>query len=199
MRWHKLISAFLHPIVMPTVGILLYLIFSDFRFSKEQKLTLLAIIFIATYVIPILLLIILKAIGAIKNYKAATIEERKIPLLFMIVLFFFIGKTLNETHVTREISFLFYGTSLGLSLVYLLFINKTKTSLHLLSMGSAVGFFLLFQQIHSTNILPLIIILIILSGVLASSRLHLKAHTSKEVYFGFFIGVICQFLAFYIF
>ena len=99
---------------MPTVGVLLYFIFSDFRFSKQQKLTLLGIIFTATYVMPIILLIVLKAIGSIKNYKVETIEERKIPLIFMIVLFFFIGKTLNQTHVTREISFLFYGTSIGL-------------------------------------------------------------------------------------
>ncbi len=199
MRSHKLISTFLHPVVMPTVGVLLYFIFSDFRFSKQQKLTLLGIIFTATYVIPIILLIVLKAIGSIKNYKVETIEERKIPLIFMIVLFFFIGKTLNQTHVTREISFLFYGTSIGLCLAYLIFITKIKTSLHLLSMGSAVGFFLLFQQIHTANILPLIIILIILSGVLASSRLYLKAHTPKEVYLGFFTGVVCQFLAFFIF
>jgi len=199
MRKHKLISAILHPVVMPTIGILLYLIFSDFRFSKPQKLTLLAIIFIATYAIPIILLIILKALGAIKDYKLLTIEERKIPIIFMIVLFFFIGKSLNQTHVTREISFLFYGTSLGLSLVYLLFLTKTKTSLHLLSMGSAVGFFLLFQQMHSSNILPLIIILIVLSGVLASSRLNLRAHSPKEVYLGFLVGVLCQFMAFYIF
>lgn len=199
MRSHKLISTFLHPVVMPTVGVLLYFIFSDFRFSKQQKLTLLGIIFTATYVIPIILLIVLKAIGSIKNYKVETIEERKIPLIFMIVLFFFIGKTLNQTHVTREISFLFYGTSIGLCLAYLIFITKIKTSLHLLSMGSAVGFFLLFQQIHTANILPLIIILIILSGTLASSRLYLKAHTPKEVYLGFFTGVVCQFLAFFIF
>jgi len=199
MRWHKLISAILHPVVMPTIGVLLYFIFSDFRFSRQQKLTLLAIIFIATYAIPILLLIILKAIGSIKSFNADTIEERKVPLLFMIILFFFIGKTLNETHVTREISFLFYGTSIALCLTYFIFITKIKTSLHLLSMGSALGFFLLFQQLHTANILPLIIILIIFSGILASARLNLKAHTPKEVYLGFFIGILCQFVAFKVF
>jgi len=196
MRSHKLISTILHPVVMPTVGVLLYFIFLDFRFSRQQKLTLLAIIFTATYIIPVILLVVLKAIGSIKNYQVKTIEERKIPIIFMIVLFYFIGKTLNQTHVTREISFLFYGTSIGLTLTYLIFVTKIKTSLHLLSMGSAVGFFLLFQQIHSANILPLIIILIVLSGVLATSRLSLKAHTPKEIYLGFFMGIICQFLAY---
>jgi len=199
MRLQKLISAILHPVVMPTVGILLYFMLLDIRLSKHQKLILLGIVFTATYIIPIFLLFILKKIGFIKSYKVSTIEERKIPILFMIALFFFIGKTLNQTHITRDISYLFYGTSLALFLVYLIFITKTKTSLHLLSMGGALGFFLLFQQIHNANILPLLVVLIILSGLVASSRLYLKAHTPKEIYLGFFIGVICQFLAFYIF
>ena len=199
MRGQKTISAILHPVVIPTIGILLYLMLSDIRLSRQQQLTLLGLIFVATYVIPIFLLVILKSIGSIANYKLVTIAERKIPLLFMIVLFFFMGKTLNQTHITREISYLFYGTSLSLSLVYLLFITKIKTSLHLLSLGSSLGFFLIFQLIHVTNVLPLIIILVILSGMLATSRLYLKAHTPKEVYLGFFLGIICQFIAFTIF
>jgi len=199
MRWHKFISAVLHPVVIPTIGILLYLILSDIRLSRQQQLTLLGVVFTATYIIPILLLVLFKSIGSIKSYKLTTINERKVPLLFMIVLFFFIGKILNRPHITREISYLFYGTSLSLSLVYLIFITNTKTSLHLLSMGSALGFFLIFQQIHTVNILPLIIVIVILCGFLATSRLYLKAHTPKEVYLGFFIGVICQFIAFVIF
>lgn len=199
MRWHKLTSNILHPIVMPTIGILLYFIFSDIRLSQQQRLTLLGIVFVATYVIPILLLIFLKRIGSIKNYNVSTIEERKIPMVFMIVLFFFLGRILNETHITREISTLFFGTSVALSIAYLIFITKIKTSLHLVSMGSCVGFFLIFQLNHIANILMLIVVLIILSGLLASSRLYLKAHTPKEVYLGFFIGIITQFIAFNIF
>lgn len=199
MRWQKITSAVLHPVVMPTVGVLLYFILTDLRLSKHQKLALLAIVFIATYIIPVLLLIVLKAIGGIKTYNASSIEERKVPVLFMLVLFYFVGKTLNETHITREISYLFYGTSFGLSLTYMLFITKLKTSLHLLSIGSALGFFLVLQLMHSIQILPLIVTFFILAGILASARLYLKAHTASEVYLGFFIGIICQFIAFTLF
>ena len=195
MRWHKSISIILHPVVMPTIGILLYFMFTDLRLAKEQKLALLAIVFVATYAIPILLLIILKALGSIKNYHVTTITERKIPVIFMIVLFYFIGKTLNHTHITREISYLFYGTSLSLSLAYVLFAAQIKTSLHLLSIGSAIGFFLVLQLIQNLSILPLIMVFILLSGLLASARLYLKAHSPTEVYLGFFLGIICQFIA----
>lgn len=194
MRWHKFISVILHPIVMPTVGILLYFIIAKPSFSKQQQYAILSIVFISTYIIPLLLLVFLKSIGTIKSFQVKTIEERKIPLFFMITLFFILGKTFFSNSSTREISYLFYGTSLGLIIIYFIFFLNIKTSLHLLSIGSAIGYFLILQQTYSIQILPIIAIFIVFSGLLASSRLHLNAHTIKEVYLGFFLGILSQFV-----
>lgn len=194
MRWYKFISTILHPIVMPTIGILLFLILTPIRLNKQQKYILVTVIFIATYIIPLLLLLFLKAIGYIKNFKVETIKERKGPVFFITSLFFILGKTFFNTAVTRDISYLFYGTTLAMVIVYFIFFLKIKTSLHLLAMGSTIGFFLVFQQVYNISILPIIAVLIILSGLLASSRLYLKAHLPKEVYLGFFVGIISQFI-----
>lgn len=198
MRWHKFISTILHPIVIPTLGVLLYFILLPLNINKQQKLIILSLVFIATYIIPLMLLVLLKAIGYIKSYHVSTIKERKIPLFLMITLFYVLGKTFYQTAISRDLSYLFYGTALALTLVYFIFFLNVKTSLHLLSMGSAVGFFLMFQQLYSITIIPVIAILIILSGFVGTSRLHLKAHTVKEVYLGFFIGFVCQFLVYWI-
>lgn len=198
MRWHKFISAILHPIVMPTIGILLYFIFSPAKLTQEQQLTVLGIVFTSTYVIPLLLLVFLKAVGYIKSYQVFSIKERKIPLFFMIVLLFFLAELFQKLSIVRDLSLLFYGIVLGLVITYLLFFIKLKSSLHLLSMGGALGYFLIFQQIHGISILPIIIIFTFLSGFLASSRLYLKAHTPKEVYTGFFLGFVSQFIVYYL-
>ncbi|MGG8496669.1 hypothetical protein ACQY1Q_09645 [Tenacibaculum sp. TC6] len=198
MRWHKFISAILHPIVMPTIGILLYFIFSPAKLTQEQQLTILGIVFTSTYVIPLLLLVFLKAVGYIKSYQVFSIKERKIPLFFMIALLFFLAELFQKLSIVRDLSLLFYGIVLGLVITYLLFFTKLKSSLHLLSMGGALGYFLIFQQIHGISILPIIIVFTLLSGFLASSRLYLKAHTPKEVYTGFFLGFISQFIVYYL-
>ncbi|WP_420551676.1 hypothetical protein [Tenacibaculum aiptasiae] len=197
-RWYKFISTILHPIVMPTIGIILYFILTPINLSTRQQYTILGIVFTATYIIPLLLLIFLKRINYIKSFQVHGIKERRVPIFFMMTLLFMVGKFFAEISIIRDLSYLFFGVVLGLIVIYLLFISKIKTSLHLLSMGAATGYFLLFQQIHNINILPLIIVFILLSGILAASRLHLKAHTSREVYIGFFIGLISPFLAFYI-
>lgn len=198
MRWHRFISTILHPIVMPTIGVLLYFTLTPIKLLSYQKYTLLGVVFVATYIIPLLLLLFLKSIGYIKNFKVETIEERKIPLFFMIALFFVLGKTFFNLTVTRELSYLFYGTTLAMAIVYIIFSLKIKTSLHILSMGSAVGFFLVFQKMYGISILPVVAILIVFSGLLASSRLYLKAHTPKEVYLGFFVGLVSQLIIYWV-
>ncbi|RBW55263.1 MULTISPECIES: hypothetical protein [unclassified Tenacibaculum] len=198
MRWHKFISTILHPIVMPTIGILLYFIFSPINLSSQQQLTILSIVFISTYIVPLLLLVFLKAIGYIKSYQVFSIKERKVPLFFMIALLFFLAELFQKLNIVKDLSYLFYGIVLGLTITYFLFFTRLKSSLHLLSMGGAVGYFLIFQEIHGINILPIIIIFIILSGLLATSRLYLKAHTPKEVYTGFFLGFTSQFIVYFL-
>ncbi|MBE7648236.1 hypothetical protein [Tenacibaculum finnmarkense] len=198
MRWPKFISTILHPIVIPTIGIILYFILTPVYLSRYQQYTLLGVVFVATYIIPILLLIFLKAVKYIKSYEVYGIKERKIPVFFMMSLLFLLGKFFSEITIIKDLSYLFFGVVFGLGVIYILFSLKIKASLHLLSLGAATGYFLLFQQIHNITTLPLIIVLILLSGLSASARLHLKAHTVKEVYLGFFIGIASPFFAFYI-
>lgn len=196
MRFHKFISVVLHPIVIPTIGILLFLSITPNEIKKERQYVLIGIVFFSTYIVPLISLTILKALGLINNFQAESIKERKIPLFIMLLIFYVLGKFLINIPDFKELGILFYGTNVSLALVYLLFSFQIKPSLHILSLSSTLGFFLLFGNLHSISILPIIVILLILTGILASSRLHLKAHNQKEIYFGFFIGLAGPFIAY---
>lgn len=194
MKFYKFISVILHPIVIPTLGVLIYFILIPNRINSYQKFLVLGLIFVITYLIPLFVLIILKKFGFIKSYQVATIKERKIPLSIMILIFYFLGNTFFKIPFLRDLGILFFATSFGLVIVYVFFIFKLKTSLHLLSIGIASGFFLLLSALYTISFLPIILTLILVSGILASSRLYLKAHSPKEVYFGFFLGFLCPFM-----
>lgn len=196
MRFHKTISTLLHPIVVPTIGVILYFILIPHTLIRKQQLVMLALVFGFTYIVPVFILLILKGLGLIKNFQLHSIKERKIPLFLMIVIFYFLGKSLFSISLIRDLAILFYGTALSLIIIYILFSAKIKASIHLLSMGSALGFFLILTDKYDISMLPIIMIIVLLSGLLGSSRLHLNAHTTTEVYAGFFIGAICQFLVF---
>ncbi|MDT7832599.1 hypothetical protein RQM59_09420 [Flavobacteriaceae bacterium S356] len=196
MRFHKFISTILHPIVVPTIGVILYFILIPHSLVRKQQLIMLGLVFGFTYILPVVILLILKGLNLIENFQLHSIKERKIPLFLMIVVFYFLGKSLYDISLIRDLAMLFYGTSLSLFILYFLFMAKFKTSIHLLSMGNALGFFLILTHTYSIGLTPIIMIIILLSGLLGSSRLHLNAHTPKEVYAGFFLGMISQFLVF---
>jgi len=196
MKFHKFISTILHPIVLPTLGVFLYFVFVSQSFEKRLQLIVLGLVFALTYVVPVLLLLFLRNFGFIKDFQVSTIKERRFPVIFMIFLLYFLGNTIIQIPTIRNLGILFYGTSLSLTCIYVLFSLKLKSSLHLVSMGNMIGFFLIMTNINSLSMLPIIILLVLLSGILASSRLYLKAHTPVELLIGFSLGIVCQFILF---
>jgi len=196
LKFHKFISVILHPIVIPTIGVFLFLALTPNIIQKERQYLVLSIVFFSTYILPIILLVILKTLGFIKSFQVASINERKIPLFLMLLVFYILGSILIKIPVFKELGVLFYGTNLALIATYMLFFFKIKTSLHILSMSSTLGFFLIYGALHSISILPIAISIIVLTGLLASARLHLKAHNPQEIYLGFFLGVTSQCLGF---
>lgn len=134
--------------------------------------------------------------GVIKSFQVESINERKAPLFLMLLVFYVLGWFLIKIPVFKDLGILFYGTNLALIVTYVLFFFNVKTSLHIMSMSSTLGFFLIYGALNSISILPIAIVIIVLTGLLASSRLYLKAHKPLEVYIGFFLGITAQCLGY---
>jgi membrane-associated phospholipid phosphatase len=78
------------------------------------------------------------------------------------------------------------------TLAFILLFVKTKVSIHMIGI-SALTTFLIGLSIHyHDNKIYLISLLLFLNGVIASSRLEMKAHNQKELIIGFSLGVIPQ-------
>ena len=197
MKIHKIISIVLHPIVLPTIGVLFYFILIPNNFNSNQKLALLGLIFVTTYIVPLLILIFFKKFRLINSFKAESIQERKIPVALMIIIFYLLGNTLKDIPNLFDMGVLFYATALGLLLIYILFVFKIKTSIHLLSLGITTGFFFILNSLYNENLIVFVSCTLVLSGLLASSRLHLRAHKQNEVYIGFIIGFFAPIFVFY--
>ena len=197
IKFYKTISVIFHPIVLPTIGTIFYFLLIPNSYNSKERLTILSLIFVTTYLIPVLILILFKRLKLIQTFNTRSIKERKIPVALMIVLFYLLGNTLIRIAQVEDIGLLFYATSCALAFVYFLFAFDLKTSIHLLSFGIFTSFYIILGYIYQKQFAVLIIITLLLSGLVANARLHLKAHTNKEVYIGFFIGFISPILLFY--
>ncbi|MDP4989099.1 MAG: hypothetical protein NWP54_02980, partial [Polaribacter sp.] len=95
MKIPQFISALLHPIVIPSVGLMLYFLVSPINFESTQKLGVLSLVFIVTYLIPLLILVLFKKLKLIESYKTETIHDRKLPVAIMLLVFYLLGNTLH--------------------------------------------------------------------------------------------------------
>lgn len=196
MQFYKAISYIFHPIIFSIIATLVYFIILPSHITKQSEYSILIIVFLSTYLVPILLILFLKKFKMIANFHLHTINERKFPVLFMFVLFILLGKTLLETSLVNLLAYSFFGCSLSLFFVYIGFFAKLKTSLHALSISGLIGFVCVLSFQYKLNLLVLIIILFLLFGIISTSRLRLNAHNSSEIYFGFLIGFISQLAAY---
>ena len=165
----------------------------------KLSVSVLGIVFLSTYILPVLLLFFLKRFKLIENYHLKTIDERRFPILFMILLFFLLGKLLLDSKIVDLLAFSFFGCATALIVVYILFTLKIKSSLHTLSVGGLIGFVAILSYQFELNLLWLIMFLFILFGVIATSRLKLKAHKNLEVYIGILIGLVAQLFSYSLF
>ncbi len=192
MLFYKFISYIFHPLLFSFIGSFLYLFLTPKHISKKQEYIILLVVFISTYILPLFFLLILKQFKLIKNYHLETINERKFPVIFFIVLSIMVGKMLMKTQIVDLLAYSFFGIAFALSITYLLFKYNMKTSLHTLGIGGITGFVVIMSYEYQLNFNLLIACLFILSGIIALSRLKLEAHTPKEIYIGFLIGFLTQ-------
>jgi len=196
---YKFISYILHPLLFSFMGSFLYLYLTPKHIVKQQEYIILLVVFVSTYIIPIVLLGLLKRLNMINDYQLKTIDERKFPILFFIMLSFIIGRAMVSIQIADLLAFSFFGVAFALSFTYLLFNLKIKTSLHTLGIGGIIGFVMVMSYEYRLNFNVLIAGLFILAGLIGLSRLALNAHRPKEVYIGFVLGMISQFISFQIY
>lgn len=185
-------SYVLHPVFIPTIGCVLYLGYSGALFTIQEKLYVLFQAVVLTVCIPILVFFVLKMLGKVDSIMVYEAAQRKIPLLlhcFLILLL--VKKTIVIDRYPELHFFLLGGLLSSLIALVLLFLN-IKASLHLLAISALTVFISgLSMHLQLQNTL-LVAMLILLNGLVASSRLIMNAHTYKELVIGFAVGTVPQ-------
>jgi membrane-associated phospholipid phosphatase len=142
----------------------------------------------------------MKALGFIKSVDMEDRQDRIIP--FIATMTFYIWAYLvvkNYFDFMLPIYSIFIlGTVVSVMLSF--FINLfLKLSIHMVGMAGLMAGTLLMMMNSEKSLIGVFLVIIVLTGLVASARLYLKAHTPKEVFIGFLIGISGQMLAFSIF
>lgn len=188
----KSISFIFHPLIMPFLGVGFYFLKSP-RFIPET--TIIAKLFsigILTILLPILLFYLLKTINKINSIYLETTKERIWPLTLNCIIVILILNRVLTLNEIPELYFFFIGILCSTLACLILAFLKFKVSIHMIAVAGLFMFVVAIGIHFKININGTIAAMCIVMGAIATSRLHLKAHSSIELIIGFFIGLIPQ-------
>ncbi|WP_027137815.1 hypothetical protein [Gaetbulibacter saemankumensis] len=190
----KSISFIFHPVIMPVLGITFYFAKSPRFIPFEVIRAKFISIFILTVLLPILLYFLLKTLGKVSTIYLNSVQERIIPLVLNCLVILVIVKRIIPASQIIELYYFFIGILISNITCLALAFVKFKASIHMIAVSGLFMFFIALSIHFSININGTLAIMSILSGAIATSRLHFKAHNYKELIIGAFIGVLPQLL-----
>ncbi|MFV5683984.1 hypothetical protein ACM55I_00900 [Flavobacterium sp. GB2R13] len=177
---------------------MVYLFYNASFIINQEKLVIFLQILIITVIVPVLLFFLLRAAGKIDSIMVAEVSQRKIPLLLHSFLIIILVRKSITIDRYPELHFFFLGALMSTLQALILSFFKTKASLHMMGISSLTVFVIgisIHYQVQSTF---LIVFLILMNGLVASSRLEMKAHTTTELIIGFLLGSVSQLLLLYL-
>ncbi|MFB9055943.1 hypothetical protein ACFFU9_04235 [Mariniflexile ostreae] len=190
----KSISYIFHPLLMPLFGVIFYFYQSPRFIPKDVVSAKVISISILTILLPILVYSLLKIIGKAKSIHLQTTRERIIPLAANCIIVFLIINYVVTSELLFELYFFFLGILISNLSCLILAVMNFKASIHMIAASGIIMFFIALSIHFSININTTLAIMTILVGAIATSRLHLNAHTYKELIMGVFIGFVPQLL-----
>jgi hypothetical protein len=194
-------STAFHPLLIPTYAfIFLNWVYPYLFFNLDliNKTRLFVTIFINTFIFPMIALVIMKKLDFISSFNLPDRKERIIPYIAIIAFYFWTYLVVKNLGVGGFINDILFGVCISIFLVFF-FNGFFKISAHATASGAFVGLtvFLAFHSVYNIE-LPLMGVILV-AGMIGTSRLYLSAHNSFEIFSGYLVGLLGQFLSFKIF
>ncbi|MCB0557537.1 MAG: hypothetical protein H6573_13120 [Lewinellaceae bacterium] len=210
----QIISFIFHPLLIVTYMLALLLLVNPYLFGvssigdKASKLLLLQI-FLSTFFIPGVAVVMLRLTGMIQSFQMETKQERIGPYIItgLFYLWMFRNFLDNPSIPTAFTSFLL-GATIGLFFAF--FINIfSKISAHAVGLGGLLGMVVITMLLFSYDTFTImsargtleismstvLLITILIAGLVGTARLALQAHEPMDLYGGYLVGFASQFLA----
>ena len=186
----KALSIVFHPIVLPTLGV--FVIFrSSFYLGMMQQAEQNAtywIVFVSTFVLPMIMISLFLLRKVIKSLEMTETQERFVPFLVTAIFYFFSYFTLYKLQAPGFIAAYILGAFIIVFLISFITI-KWKISAHAAGLGGLIGMMLALANLYFASTIFFFAQALIVTGLVASSRLILEEHNLKQVAAGFLMGV----------
>lgn len=191
----KVLSVLFTPFYLPILGLLILFIFSYLSLLPlTYKLFLLLMFYMFMVFLPTALIRFYRRYQGWTLIELGSRERRAIPYVISIFSYLLCYYIMAATHVPH-----FMGSILIAALVIQVacaIINLfIKISTHTAAIGGVTGALLAFSVIFSFNPVWWLCIVLLLAGMVGTSRMILRQHSLRQVVLGYLAGVACSFVS----
>ena len=191
-KFLSLFSYIFHTMFISVYAVLIYFFLTD-RYHTYQELFLILVqVLILTILIPISVFYFLMSLGRANSFMLSEISQRKIPLFINALLLYLLITQSIRIEIIPELYYFFFGALASTILTFLLIFTNLKASIHMVGISALTVFIIGFSLHTQTNRIFLVALFLLLTGLVGTSRLSMKAHDGKELIAGFIAGVLPQ-------
>lgn len=190
------LSAVFSPILVPTYACALAFWITKLSFLPERTRLLVSIVvFLITAAFPMATIIFLIKSGKVSDAALSNKRERGLPYLITAIAYLGAAAYLGYQHAPHWLTF-FYGGACFICLLALVINIGWKISAHATTMGGlcALSIFIAYHHLNVVWMMPWISAIFIFTGAVGSARLYLHRHSPAQVYAGFFMGIVIEYI-----
>ena len=177
---------------MSVYAVLIFFIFGTPYVMYPEVYLLIIQTSILTIFLPISFYYLLLSLKKVDTIMVADVNQRKTPLVIHAVLLWILIKKSINIDFYPELYYFFLGSLVSTMTAFLLIYFNIKASLHMIGI-TGLTLFVIGLSIHfQIRSVYLVAFLLLCNGLIASSRLAMKAHTNKELVIGGLVGLLPQ-------
>lgn len=185
----RIISVLAHPIFIPLYGLMLLysaptlLSYIPFHLKKM----ILVVVIADNILLPISVAAVLYSRGAIKSIYLRERSERLFILTFCVIMYAITAFLLVKLPVASLFKAYFISVA-AVTLVTMLISCFYRISLHAVGIGGLLALTVCLTLIFNVVYVNIIAFLVLLSGIVLTSRLYLEEHKPAEAWLGLLTG-----------
>ena len=191
----RVISALVNPFYLPVMGLILLFLFSYLRqMPAAYKLQVVALVYLCTALLPTMLIHFYRHYQGWSLFELGTRERRMVPYVIAIVCYLFCFYLMNRIHIPHFMSSIVVA-ALAIQVVCAAINLFWKISTHSAAIGGVAGSLLVFSLVFRFNPVWWFCLILLLGGIVGTSRMILRQHTLPQVVCGFLLGLVLAFIA----
>lgn len=191
------ISVLFHPLLLPSWTFLFLSGLDSYQAIRlaPARLSLFVVIFITTFLIPGIVMFMLKTTGIIGSLHMHERRERTLPFLLTAIIYYLSYRYFLRFGLPGIYSLMMLSAT-AMIIVAMIINLKWKISIHMMGVGGVCGMLhAISPQFPHVMFIPVVIVTAA-AGIIGFSRLHSGSHNPPQIYTGFLVGYFLFFILF---